>query len=224
VRAVIADDNTIVREGLSRVLSGSSVEVVGCAATPEEALDQVAGACPDVLFLGARMASSEDYALVSAAKAHCPHMGVIAVSWGELPENPWAAVRRGVSAWLSQGVTRASLVLAAKAAVRGYVLLETQAVLSGLSTDAPSSAPEDPPETAHLTPREMEVLALVSQGLSNREIASRLTVSVGTVQTHMSNILSKLGLHDRVQAALWFKAHSDREAGLARHGRAPRTG
>lgn len=199
-RVVIAERSPVIREGLCGVLAGSTVRVVGAAATAQEAAEQVRALAPDVVFLEAQLAEADGFAVLEAIHAGSPKTAVVILSMrgrGRLLE----ALQRGAACYLLQdGVSRQSLLLAAEAARQGFVLADALALRQVLASRGLLGGERDeaPP---HMTPREKEVLALVEQGLSNREIAEALTVSVGTVRSHVSNILSKLGVHHRVQAA-----------------------
>lgn len=200
VRAVIAERNPVIREGLCGVLAGSTVRVVGTAATAQEVLEQARALAPDVVFVAAQVAEANDFALLEGIAGISPTTAVVVLSMGSRGRL-LEALRRGATCYLLQdGVSRQSLLLAAEAARQGFVLADGLALRQVLaSRGLPGGGCDAPPP--HMTPREFEVLELVEQGLSNREIAEALVVSVGTVRSHVSSILSKLGVRHRLQAA-----------------------
>lgn len=202
LRVVIAEEAAVLRAGLHSMLANAGVRVVGEAETPTEAVGQAAALSPDVILLGSSLVVAEDYWVLRTMSAWPQPPAAIVLRLHADDVEPLRALACGASAYLCQ-VSRRSLLAAIRAAAQGFVLLDPCAVASARDALAKRTG-SGPSELVHsLTAREKEVLALVAKGLSNREIAERLTLSPGTVRTHVANILSKLGVADRLQAALW---------------------
>ncbi len=200
MRAVIVEKNPVIREGLCGILAGSPVRVVGAAATADEALQQLRALAPDVVFLEAQVAEANGFALLEAVAGTSPQTAVIVLSMGNRGRL-LEALQHGAACYLlQQGLSKQALLLAAEAAKQGFVLADGLALRRTLARcGLIGGAPDvDPPQ---MTARELEVLDLVQQGLSNRQIAEALTVSMGTVRSHVSSILRKLGVRGRLQAA-----------------------
>lgn len=204
VRVIVAEGNTLTREGLVSVLSGSSLEVVGTAQSLEEALEMVRHFSPDVAFLGASLISCDDLAVLESIKRVSAKTAVVVLSVYD-GDCVIEIIQYGATAYLSGNVSRETLLLAASAARQGYLLVDSSALRKALERLV--LRPVSQGITPYLTPREREVLVLLTRGLSNGQIAQRLMVSAGTVRTHVSRILRKLDMSDRVQAAVWASAH-----------------
>lgn len=207
MRVVVVVENPIIREGVRGILAGSVLQVVGVCASAAEAVSQVQRLAPEVAFLGAGIAAADDYSLLESLRRVSPDTAIILLGMHREAGNLLDALHRGASCYLSQDVTLQSLLLAAEAAVRGFVMADAAALSKACKGLAGQPTARDKGLAADLTAREREVLELVCQGLSNRQIAERLTVTAGTVRTHVSRILGKLGVTDRVQAAVWAAEH-----------------
>lgn len=204
VRVVIAEGNTLTREGLVSVLSGSSLEVAGTARSLDEALEMVRQYAPDIAFLGASLISGDDLAFLESIKRVSAKTAVVVLSVHN-GDCVIEIIQCGATAYLSHNVSREALLLAAEAARQGYLLVDPLSLRRALEHLVLRPASQG--ITPYLTPREREVLALLTRGLSNGQIAQRLTVSAGTVRTHVSRILRKLQVSDRVEAAVWATTH-----------------
>lgn len=193
IRALIAEDHTIVREGLRALLTRSGVEVVGEAADGEAAVRESARLRPDVVVMDLSMPVLDG---VEATRAIAAQGGpaVLVLSMHGGPEHVDPAVRAGAKGYLVKGAGLGELVTAIEAVARGELFIR-----GGRAAPRAPRA-DDPP----LTPREREVLSLVARGLSSAEVASALTVSVKTVETHRANLLQKLAVPN--VAALVSKA------------------
>lgn len=214
VRALIVTENHIKREGLRGLLAGSFVEIAGSAETGAEARGLAGALQVDLIFCGATLLLTEGLDLLTSLRIAFPGSAVIVLSRGDDVGLMSECLRRGVACYLTRHFSRHCLLLAADAALRGYVLVDRGVLKSAFESVAPLRQLAAGGEGAQLTAREREVLALVGQGLGNREIAQRLTVSLGTVRTHLSNIFGKLGVADRVRAALWAAEHGRGPAGV----------
>jgi two-component system, NarL family, response regulator LiaR len=198
IRILLVDDHSVVRQGLKMFLAlDPELEVVGEAANGVEALRLVHELAPDVVLMDLLMPVMDGIAATAAIRKEAPGTEVIALTSVLEDAAVTGAVRAGAIGYLLKDTESAELVRAIRAAANGQVQLSPQA-LARLMREV--RAPESP-ET--LTERETEVLRLLAQGHSNKEIARDLTIGEKTVKTHVSNILSKLGVPSRTQAALY---------------------
>lgn len=203
---LVVDDHRIVREGLRAYLSlVDDIEMVGEAADGRAALDALARAkagsgLPDVVLMDLLMEPMDGIAATAAIKARYPEVEVVAVTSFVEEEKVHAALEAGASGYLLKDAEADEIAAAIRSAQRGEVHLDP-AVARQLTASLRRGPTEDPRDL--LTDREREVLLLVARGQANKEIAVELVISERTARTHVSNILSKLGLTSRTQAALW---------------------
>jgi DNA-binding NarL/FixJ family response regulator len=201
---VIADDHELARAGLRSMIGGEpGLEIVGEATNGREALELCRRYAPDLALLDMRMPEMDGLAATRAIKQECPRTAVIIVTMHENPDYLFEALKAGAAGYLLKDASQREVVTAVRRVLRGESLLNqdlaTQ-LLRRLAGEASGSAVLRPPE--RLTPREHEVLRLLAQGQTNREIAKSLVVSVGTVKVHVEHIIAKLGVSDRTQAAV----------------------
>jgi DNA-binding NarL/FixJ family response regulator len=205
VRIVVADDHPVVREGLQSFLgSREGFEVVGEAGDADEVVAVAERLHPDVVVLDLVMPGGGGLAALPRLVALVPAPEVLVLTSFGGDEQALAAVRAGATGWLGKDVPPAELEAAIRTVHRGGSVLDpavASRVLAGASTRGAASGIDQ------LTARELEVLALLGEGLSNRDLAGRLFVAEKTVKTHVSSILSKLQLSDRTQAALFAVRH-----------------
>jgi DNA-binding NarL/FixJ family response regulator len=221
VRVAIVDDQAMVRTGFRLILDAEpDIEVVAEAGDGREALDAVARSRPDVVLMDIQMPVLDGLEATRRIVAAGDDARVVILTTFERDDYITEAVRAGASGFLIKNAPPEDLLTAVRVVAAGEALLSpsvTRRVLARLAAGTP-----DPAAAAgldRLTERETEVLALVAGGLSNGEIAERLYLGEATVKTHLSRVLSKLGLRDRVQAAVYAY-----ESGLTRPGSAPPTG
>ncbi|AQS66523.1 response regulator transcription factor [Streptomyces pactum] len=207
IRVVVADDQELVRSGFSMILEAQAdIEVVAEAGDGAEAVAAVERLAPDVLLLDIRMPVMDglDAARRVCARSACK---VVMLTTFDLDEYVYEALYAGASGFLLKDVRRDDLVHAVRVVAAGDSLL-APAVTRRLVADivrrrrAEATAEVTPRRIEVLTAREVETLRLLARGLSNSEIATTLFVSEHTVKTHVSNVLGKLGLRDRVQAVI----------------------
>jgi DNA-binding NarL/FixJ family response regulator len=202
IRVVLADDQALVRGGFAMILSArEDIEVVGEASNGEEAVALVSRERPDVVLMDVRMPgvdgleATRRIAAVSSAR-------VIVLTTYDVDDAVFAALRAGASGFMLKDVRPAELVEAVRVVARGDALLAPSVTRRLLDRFA-GGLPEGPaPDISELTEREVEVLRLVALALTNAEIAERLVLTEATVKTHVSSVLRKLGLRDRVQAVV----------------------
>ncbi len=202
IRVLITDDHTIVRKGLTELLATErDMKVVGEARDGQEALEKAGSLKPDVVLMDLVMPRMDGIeATRKITEAH-PEVKVLVLTSFAADDKVFPAVKAGALGYLLKDSRPEELVEAIHRVHRGEPSLEpdiARKVLQELSHPGKKKPTSDP-----LTERELEVLRLVSQGLSNKEIASKIFITEYTVRTHVSNILSKLHLASRTQAALY---------------------
>ncbi len=202
-RLVIADDHELARAGLRTMLTGQrGLELVGEAATGREALTLCRRLQPDLALIDVRMPEQDGLATCCAIKQECPATSVILVTMHENPEYLLEALRAGAAGYLLKDLSQRELITAVQGVLRGESMLNKELVIRLLQQLPGETAYQEGLPMGRLSPREREVLQLLAQGQTNREIARNLTVSVSTVKIHVEHILAKLGVSDRTQAAV----------------------
>jgi NarL family two-component system response regulator LiaR len=198
VRILIADDHSVVRQGLRMFLAlEPTFELVGEAMNGVEAIDKVVKLHPDVVLMDLLMPVMDGIEATERIKRDFPDTEVIALTSVLEDSSVIGAIRAGAIGYLLKDTEADELIRAIKAAASGQVQLSPKAAERLLRE---VRAPESPEK---LTERETEVLRLLAEGKSNKEIATSLTIGETTVKTHVSNILMKLGVPSRTQAALY---------------------
>lgn len=206
ISVLLVDDHAIWRGGVRSMLDDTEFEVVGEASSGKEALEVARELNPKMVLLDIRMAGGDGLDALQALKREHPNMSVLMLTTYDNPTYMARAVAGGASGYLLKGVEREDLLASLRAVASGEMLIDSQSLvrsLRGISEQAAGS--EDLMEP--LTERELEVLRLLSTGLANRDIASILFVAESTVKTHVEHIIGKLGVSDRVQAAVWAARH-----------------
>jgi DNA-binding NarL/FixJ family response regulator len=212
IRILIADDQELVRTGLRLVLQAyDDLDVIAEAADGQQARELAEELRPDVVLMDVRMPRMdgiEAVALLSAA-ALDPPPRVLMLTTFDLDEYVFGALRAGAAGFLLKDASRERLVDAIRVVNAGEALLSPSITRRLIEEFAKRSDPLRPPDTIMeaLTARELETLGLVARGLSNAEIAQRLFVTEATVKSHVSSVLTKLGLRDRVQAVVFAYEH-----------------
>jgi DNA-binding NarL/FixJ family response regulator len=206
IRVLLCDDQALVRSGFRMILeTREDLEVVGEAEDGAQAIELAQRRLPDVILMDVRMPRVDGVEATRRLVAgNCPARILILTTF-DLDEYVYAALRAGASGFLLKDVQPAQLVDAIRVVARGEALLAptvTRRLLDRFAGALPGSPEAEPSELATLTEREREVLGLMAGGLSNAELAQRLFLSETTVKTHVSSILRKLGVRDRVQAVV----------------------
>lgn len=203
ITVVIADDQPLVRSGLRMILEAEpDIEVAGDAADGEAALQVVMATPPDVLLLDVQMPTLDGLAVMEQIAATGVSTRVLMLTTFDLDEYVYRAMRSGASGFLLKDMPGEDIVSAVRQAARGVEALLAPAVTRRLIDRFTTRPPQLGPTLDRLTPREVDVLRLVGRGRSNAEIAEELFIGETTVKTHVARILLKLGLRDRVQAAI----------------------
>jgi DNA-binding NarL/FixJ family response regulator len=202
IRVLVADDQAMMRAGFRMILEAQpDIEVVGEASDGVEAVEAAARLRPDVVLMDIRMPRLDG---VEATRRLAGHKVLILTTFG-LDEYIVDTLRAGASGFLLKDAPPEELVKAVRVVAAGDALLSpavTRRLLDRVVPRLGRPERESPEALSELTDREREVLRLLAQGLSNREIADRLVVGEATVKTHVSHVLMKLGLRDRVQAVV----------------------
>jgi DNA-binding NarL/FixJ family response regulator len=205
IKVLIADDQALVRSGFRMILeSRDDLEVVGEAGDGEQAIRLAGQTRPDVVLMDVRMPGLDGVAATARLTASDDPPKVIILTTYDLEEPLYAALRAGASGFLLKDVRPADLVEAIRVVAGGEALLAPTATRKLLDRFLVTDVTPSPPSGSldRLTEREREVLGLLARGASNAEIAARLVVTEATVKTHVSAILRKLDVRDRVQAVV----------------------
>jgi DNA-binding NarL/FixJ family response regulator len=205
VRVVVVDDDDLMRAGLRSVLSSDeTIDVVGEAGDGREAVDRIRGLRPDLVLMDIRMPDLDGISATREVLAASPDVKVVVLTTFEQDDYIFDALSAGASGFLLKRTQPEELIAAIHTVAEGDSLLSPS--VTRRVVDRMASQPSPVRASARLddlTPREREVLELVAQGLSNREIAERFVIEESTVKTHVKRILMKLRLRDRVQAVVF---------------------
>jgi len=192
IRILIADDHPIVREGLVAIIQRrTDMTVVGEAATGREAVELYHQMKPDIILMDLRMPEMDGVEAIQAIRGKDPNARIIILTTYDSDEDIYRGLRSGARAYLLKDAGREALLEAIRAVHAG------KALIPGHVAAKLAERMMEP----DLTPREIEVLNLLAQGKTNRQIARELGVALGTVKSHVNNILTKMGAEDRTQAA-----------------------
>jgi DNA-binding NarL/FixJ family response regulator len=202
IPVVVADDHGICRAGIRTMLEGSEFHIVGEAASGKEALAVVRQCGPQLVVMDIRFAGKSGLDTLEALKSEFPSLVVVVLTIYDDHTYIARALASGAAAYLFKGTERDALLSALRTVMRGETLLSAESLLRSLHTLSKNVA-----KSHHLfqplTDREKEVVCLLATGLSNRDIGRVLCVAESTVKTHVEHIIGKLGVSDRLQAAVW---------------------
>ncbi len=205
IRVLLVDDQHLIRQGLKTLLElEPDLEIVGEAENGEEAVAMVEELQPDVVLMDIRMPRMDGVAATQLIKQKFAQTKILVLTTFDDDEYIKAALQNGAMGYLLKDTPSEELAVAIRAVHRGYTQLGP-GIVKKLLTQFPAttSQPSPPPNLAELTKREKEVLRLIATGANNREIAEKLYISEGTVKNHVTNILNRLELRDRTQAAIF---------------------
>ncbi|HZT17026.1 MAG TPA: response regulator transcription factor [Gaiellaceae bacterium] len=203
IRVLVVDDQALVRSGFRMILEErDDIDVVGEAENGREAVDAALRTSPDVVLMDVRMPELDGIEATARILAERPDARVLILTTFDLDEYVARALRAGASGFLLKDVRPTQLVDAIRVVAAGDALLAPTVTRRLLDRFADTLDASPPPELESLTDRELEILRLVADGLSNAEIAERLVVGESTVKTHVSSVLRKLQLRDRVQMVI----------------------
>ncbi len=210
-RLVIADDHVLVREGFRAMLEKEpGLEVVGEAENGREALEMCRRLRPDLILMDVRMPQMDGLEATRLIKAEHPATSILIVTTHASDDYLSEAVKAGASGYILKEATRQQLINSIRRTLNGESPINQELamqLLQRIATEAQESgnsplAKKPPKLPEPLTPREVEILRLLAQGLTNRQIAKQLVISPGTVKVHVGHIIAKLGVSDRTQAAV----------------------
>ena len=217
VRVLLADDQTLVRQGIRTLLElEEGIEVVGAAANGREAVAAVERLRPDVVLMDVRMPELDGVAATRALAERFPEVAVIILTTFDDDEYVFEGLKAGARGYLLKDVSSDDIAEAVRTVAAGGALIQPSIARkvvaefgrlastssTGAAAHGAAAAPDQAGLPQPLTEREWEVLRAMAGGLSNREIADRLVITEGTVKNHVSNILGKLDARDRTQAIL----------------------
>ena len=208
MRVLICDDQALIRDGLEMLLKlEKDIEVVGQAQDGAEAVEQVARHQPDLVLMDLKMPGMNGIEATRQIRTHYPAIKVLVLTTYDDDEWIFDAIRAGAAGYLLKDTPRADMIKAVRGTVEGKSFVDP-AVTGRLLGQVASQQTQLPTLiTDKLTEREVDVLRLLAQGLTNANIAARLYLSEGTVRNHVSAILSKLDVADRTQAAVMAIEH-----------------
>jgi len=205
IRVVIADDHRVVRDGLCYLLGQEpDVEIIGEAGDGRRAVDITAAMRPDVLLLDLYMPGSDGHAVIAALRTAAHRPAIVVLTSAADDQQLVRAMHAGATSYLLKTASAEEVIAAVRDAAAGTASLSPE-LLTRLTQALRRPPPADPLQP--LSPRERDVLRLIALGHSNRQIARDLTIGEQTVKTHVRSILAKLGLQDRVQAAIFALRH-----------------
>ena len=209
IRVLLVDDHALVRSAVRQAISASDVEVVAEAASAEEALEIAPGLRPDVILLDIDMPGMSGVQAVRELAPRLPDTKIVMLTVSSASRDLMDAIRSGASGYLTKDLSPDALLRAVRGVRTGDLpmprRLAAQVVHQFAEWVRRPSRAEGGEGTAGLSSREREVLHLLAEGLTDREIAQALTLSARTVETHVSNILRKLGVHRRAEAARRYR-------------------
>jgi DNA-binding NarL/FixJ family response regulator len=201
IRILIADDHEVIRTGLASLLAGSGIEIVAEATTGKETLKEAQRTKPDVILLDIRMPEGDGLSTLEKLRVKVPESRVVMLSTYDNPTYVARSVALGAADYVLKGSSREDLVTTITAAGRGESPSRCGELKRIATAMKVRQAIDD--DDVPLTQRETQVLRHVALGLSNKEIGRSLEISVETVKEHVQNILRKIAVSDRTQAAVW---------------------
>lgn len=202
IQVVIVDDHAMIRAGLEQLLTGTDdITVVGHAVDGEEAIEVVQATEPDVVLMDLQMPGVDGVTAIRRIKALELDVDVLVLTSFNDGERIVGALDAGAVGYLLKDADPDDVLRGIRAVARGGSPIDPQAARTLLGARADSHQP------VHLTSREAQVLALVREGLANRQVARRLDISERTVKAHLTSAFARIGVSDRTQAALWAERH-----------------
>jgi DNA-binding NarL/FixJ family response regulator len=203
IRVLVADDQSMVRAGFRMLLSGEDdIEVVAEASNGREAVDKAARFSPTVVLMDIRMPELDGLEATRRILAADPDARILVLTTFDLDEYVYEALRAGASGFVLKDDPPEQLIAAVRTVASGDALLSPAITKRVIDEFARIPRPKPPKELDDLSARERDVFQLIARGMSNAQIGQELFISETTVKTHVTHILSKLGLHDRVQAVV----------------------
>lgn len=213
IQILLVDDQYIIRQGLKTMLeSNPDMQVIGEAENGQRAIDQIPLLQPDIVLMDIRMPIMDGVAATGAIAQLYPDLKILILTTFDDDEYVSKAMRLGAKGYLLKDTEPDELAMAIRTVIKGHTQLGPGLFEKAITPTSSVPTISPPSELAQLTPRELEVLKLIAAGSNNREIAEVLFLSENTVKNYVTNILSRLNLRDRTQAALFahslFRDHS----------------
>ncbi|MCQ9181531.1 response regulator transcription factor [Streptomyces sp. IBSBF 2953] len=219
IRVFLLDDHEVVRRGLADLLEAEpDISVIGDAGTVDHALARGPALRPDVAVLDVRLPDGDGISVCRELRSQMPELACLMLTSFDDEEALLDAIMAGASGYVLKQIKGSDLVSAVRTVASGQSMLDpatTARLMRSLRAD-PVDTPAVPSELASLSPRERDILALIGEGLTNREIGKKLYLSEKTVKNHISRLLAKLGVQRRVQAAVIASHLEQPEAGRHR--------
>jgi DNA-binding NarL/FixJ family response regulator len=204
INILIVDDQDLFRKGLAILLDlESDINVIGQASNGQEAIDLAAQLQPDLILMDVRMPICDGVRATQTIHQRYPWMRILVLTTFDEDDYIWQSLQAGALGYLLKSTPSEQLAIAIRSLQQGYSQLGPTIAPKVFAQINPLLAERDCPTPTELSPRECDVLRLIGQGYSNREIAAHLFISEGTVKNYVTQVLSKLELRDRTQAALW---------------------
>lgn len=209
-RVMIIDDHALVREAVRRALDVSDIEVVAEAATAEEALASVADARPELILLDIDLPAASGLDVIIELRRHAPGARIVMLTISNADDDVAEAIRLGASGFLTKDMSSDALLRAVRGALAGDLAMPRRMAQRLIDRLGGSQAASRAPLVAEvLTTRELEILRLMSEGMTAREIGDALVLSPRTVEGHVGKILRKLGVRNRVEAVQHYRHRAD---------------
>jgi two-component system, NarL family, response regulator NreC len=206
-RVVIADDHAIVRAGLRSLIHDEiGLDLVGEAAGGYEAIDLIQKYHPDVLVLDISMPDLDGISVTRRLKPEFPELHILILTLHEDEALVKEAIKAGASGYILKRAAEAELISAIQVLLRGDMYIDPS-MLRSLFHEPQTDSTQPNLATEALTPREMEILKLIVEGYTNRQISEQLSISIRTVEGHRANISDKLGLHSRLELVRYARQH-----------------
>jgi len=215
IKLLLVDDHALFRKGVASALaSHTDIEVVGEASNGEEALNKARDLMPDVILMDISMPGCDGLEATRRIKAEIPYVKIIILTVAEQDESLFEAIKSGAHGYLLKTIEPRPLLEALRGVFKGEApisRLTASKILREFARRSQRSAPQEAPPLGKLSPRETEILELLTKGATNKEIAATLCISIHTVKNHLQNIMDKLHIQNRAQAVAYAF-----EAGLGR--------
>jgi DNA-binding NarL/FixJ family response regulator len=199
---LVVDDHPMVREGLRSMLSAEGIEVAGEAGSGADGLQRAAELAPDLVLLDLELPDMDGLGVLARLKEQHPRLPVLVVTMHGDPQRMRRAVQAGADGYVLKGVDRQELLAGVRAICSGGSVLDTDLLRAALSPGAPPGAGGQTTTAPLLSVVEVDLVRLIAEGLTNREIAARTRWSQATVKKYVQRVIEKLGVSDRTQAAV----------------------
>jgi DNA-binding NarL/FixJ family response regulator len=208
ISLLLVDDQNLIRQGLRALLElETDLVVVGEAENGAIAIDRVKQLQPNVVLMDIRMPVMDGVTATQQICSQFPNVNILVLTTFDDDTYVTAAIKNGAKGYLLKDTPSEEIAAAIRAVALGYTHLAPGMIEKVMSGQIDRNEATLPPELAELTPRELEILKLIAAGSNNREIAGQLYISEGTVKNHVTNILTRLNVRDRTQAAIFAKTH-----------------